>query len=119
VIPTRDSEEPNIAAARQRWLHMRERARHRMATAPTYPDHPDDIAEQEAVTRALAPGQARARDHPMFAAPPLETPMQCWAVQNGQLCKKWALRDFLFCYLHFWQAPRAFIDKYLAGRGNR
>jgi squalene cyclase len=46
---------------RQRWLRMAERARQRMATAPSYPDHPDDVAEQEAATEAFAEGQARSQ----------------------------------------------------------
>jgi hypothetical protein len=58
----RDSRPPGEApTARQRWLHMAERARQRMASAPTYPDSPDDIAEQEATTRALAESQARSQ----------------------------------------------------------
>lgn len=56
-----DSRQPEAPTARQRWLRMAERGRQRMASAPTYPDHPDDLAEQEAVTRAFAARQARAR----------------------------------------------------------
>jgi hypothetical protein len=52
---------PEAPTARQQWLRMAERARQRMASAPTYPDHPDDLAEQEAVTRAFAARQARAQ----------------------------------------------------------
>jgi hypothetical protein len=56
-----DPQQFDPLTARQQWLRMIECARERMATAPEYPDHPHDIAEQEAVTRALAAGQARAQ----------------------------------------------------------
>lgn len=57
----RDPRQPAVSTARQQWLRMKERARQRTASAPSYPDHPDDLAEQEVITRALAPGQARAQ----------------------------------------------------------
>jgi hypothetical protein len=56
-----DTQRPEAPTARQRWLRMAERARQRMASGPTYPDHPDDLAEQEAVTRAFAARQARVQ----------------------------------------------------------
>lgn len=46
--------------ARERFLRMAERARELRANAPSYPDHPETIAEQDATTRALAESQARA-----------------------------------------------------------
>ncbi len=48
-------------SARERWLRMAERARERIANAPRYADDPDEVAEQEAVTRAFSHGQARAQ----------------------------------------------------------
>jgi hypothetical protein len=53
-----DTRRPEAPTARQRWLRMAERARQRMVSGPAYPDHPDDLAEQEAVTRAFAARQA-------------------------------------------------------------
>jgi hypothetical protein len=61
TIPARDSRRSEAPTARQQWLRMAERARQRMGSAPTYPDHPDDLAEQEAVTRTFAAQQARAQ----------------------------------------------------------
>jgi hypothetical protein len=60
---TSESPEPpqTTASASQRWLRMVEVARQRRAAAPDYPDTPEDVAEQEAVTSALAEGQARAQ----------------------------------------------------------
>jgi hypothetical protein len=65
LVPAFASEPPEeVPTARQRWLRMAERARERRSSAPDYPDDPEDIAEQEAVTRALRSGQARARSDP-------------------------------------------------------
>jgi len=47
-------------SARERWQHITDLARERLATAPVYPDDPRDSAEQEEVTRVLMDSQGRS-----------------------------------------------------------
>jgi hypothetical protein len=54
----------------QRYDALRARAAHRRATMPDYPDTPEQVAEQAALTAALMPLQLQAmalaeeHDHP-------------------------------------------------------
>jgi len=49
------TDDPRVALAR-----LRKAAAKRMAEAPDYPDHPDDIAERDAIAEALMAGQSEA-----------------------------------------------------------
>lgn len=54
------SEMPREAARRRRWLRLVERARARVESAPTYPDHLDSVAELQAMTPGLSEIQGRS-----------------------------------------------------------